>query len=66
MDHMLGPKPPERCDCGSGETPQWAKDAKNIPLAKVCSKCKARKLAGFRPEVLTDPNYEAEEPIDPD
>lgn len=42
----------------------WEKDARGIPLARVCQKCKAKKLAKYRPEVLTDSNYGADEPID--
>lgn len=44
----------------------WEHDARGIPLARVCDKCRQRKLAGYRPEVLTDSNYYADEPIDSD
>jgi hypothetical protein len=44
----------------------WANDARGIPLARVCAKCRAAKLSGYRPEVLTNPNYEADEAIEPD
>jgi hypothetical protein len=33
-------------------------DARGIPLTKVCSLCKEEKLAAYRPEVLTDPQYD--------
>lgn len=49
-----------------GDGSWWEHDARGIPLARVCEKCKKAKLAGYRREVLTDPNYEAEEPIDGD
>ena len=52
------------CPCGSGETSWWENDARGIPLARVCAKCLKEKLAKFRPEVLTDPAYVADEPID--
>jgi hypothetical protein len=44
----------------------WEYDARGIPLAKVCDKCRKEKLRGFRPEVLTDSSYEADEDIDGD
>jgi hypothetical protein len=47
------------CPCGSKEWPWIAYDARNIPLGYMCDKCEKRKLAAFRPEVLTDPNYDA-------
>lgn len=44
----------------------WVNDARGIPLARVCEKCEDEKLAKFRPEVLTDSNYAANEEIEPD
>lgn len=44
----------------------WEHDARGIPLCRVCAKCKKEKLARYRPEVLTDPNYYADEEIDGD
>lgn len=41
-------------------------DARGIYLGRVCRKCVKGFLAKFRPEVLRDPQYEADEPIDPD
>lgn len=41
----------------------WEHDARGIPLRRVCDKCREAKLAEFRPEVLTDSNYAADEPI---
>lgn len=52
------------CHCGSGKPSWWEIDARGIPLARVCDKCKEEKLAKYRPEVLTNPNYEADEPIE--
>jgi hypothetical protein len=54
------------CNCGSGEKSFWVNDARNIPLAKVCRVCKEEKLSKFRPEVITNPNYETCEPIEPE
>ncbi len=52
------------CNCGSGLDSQWVNDARGIPLARVCESCKDGKLSAFRPEVLTDNNYWADEPIE--
>jgi len=54
------------CLCGSGLRSSWAFDARGIALCRVCNKCRDRKLAVYRPEVLTDPNYAADEPIEED
>lgn len=52
------------CPCGSGKESWWENDARGIPLARVCVDCKKEKLNKFRPEVLTDSQYEADEPIE--
>ena len=39
-------------------------DARSIPIGRVCPRCVEAKKATYRPEVLTDPNYEADEPIE--
>lgn len=44
----------------------WVRDARGIPLARVCAECKPDKLKRFRPEVLTNPNYKVDEPIEPE
>jgi len=54
------------CSCGSGEEHRANYDARGIFLTFTCSKCHKRKMSGFRPEVLTDPNYYADEPIEED
>lgn len=54
------------CPCGSGNDSHWRNDARGIPLCRVCPACEERKLAAYRPEVLTDSNYEADEPIEED
>lgn len=58
---MMKPRP---CPCGSGLESRWAKDARGIELARVCPKCQREKLARYRPDVLTDPNYWADEAIE--
>ena len=54
------------CPCGSGLTSGWVNDARGIPLVRCCEKCMDEKLSRYRPEVLSDSNYEADEPIDDD
>jgi hypothetical protein len=54
------------CFCGSGELRRAAFDARGIFLAYVCDACEREKLSGYRPDVLTDPNYWHSEPIDED
>jgi hypothetical protein len=52
--------------CGSGKlwTPQY--DARGIFLTYTCEDCHDRKMAGYRPDVLTDPGYWTDEPIEDD
>ena len=40
------------CPCGSGMMSWWELDGRGIPLCRVCDKCRTRKLAGYRPEIL--------------
>jgi len=49
-----------------GDGSWWENDARGIPLTRVCVKCKKAKLSGYRPEVLSNPNYEADEAIEPE
>jgi hypothetical protein len=66
LDMEVRPEPIRTCLCGSGEVAYWVHDARNIPLAKVCSQCREEKLSHFRDDVLTDPDYPTDEPIEPD
>jgi len=52
------------CPCGSGHNSWWENDARGIPLAKVCARCKDKILNKYRPEVLTNSSYYADEPIE--
>lgn len=54
------------CLCGSSLNSRFYLDARNIPLFRGCTRCAPDKLKRYRPEVLTDPNYEASEPIEGD
>ena len=54
------------CNCGSGLPREAKYDARGIFLTYVCPKCEKDKLAKYRPDVLNNPSYEADEPIEPD
>jgi hypothetical protein len=54
------------CPCGSGLDSYWQNDARGIPLCRTCSKCHDKKMKGYRPDVLSDSNYWADEPIEPE
>lgn len=54
------------CACGSGLMSYWKHDARGIPLCRACPKCWPENQRGYRPEVLTNPNYHADEPIEPE
>jgi hypothetical protein len=56
----------QHCPCGSGYFPGPQYDARGIFLCYTCEKCERKKLAGYRPDVLTDGNYWHDEPIDED
>jgi len=66
LDVEVQPEPVRTCLCGSGEIAYWVHDARNIPLVKVCDQCRDEKLSHYRPEVLSDPNYECDEDVEPD
>lgn len=51
--------------CGADEWARVEHDARGIPLGYACARCRDELLARYRPDVLTDPNYPADEPIEP-
>ena len=55
-----------KCDCGSVLPSIWRFDARGIALMRACNQCWPTKQLRYRPEVLTDPNYWASEPIEPE
>jgi hypothetical protein len=59
-------RPLRECSCGSGEYQEAEYDARGIFLTYACSKCRKERLRRYRPEVLSNPNYETDEPIEPD
>jgi hypothetical protein len=54
------------CRCGSNLPSSWRYDARGIPLCRTCDKCHKTAMARYRPDVLTDSNYWADEPIEED
>ena len=56
----------EECPCDSGLPAEAEFDARGIFLVYACDKCRKEKLSKFRPDVLTDPDYWHDEPIDED
>jgi hypothetical protein len=52
------------CPCGSGKPSRWQFDARGIELCRTCATCHKERMASYRPDVLTDPNYWADEDID--
>jgi DNA-directed RNA polymerase subunit M/transcription elongation factor TFIIS len=41
-------------------------DARGIFITYACDKCWQEEKKKYRPEVLSDPNYECDEPIEPE
>lgn len=50
------------CTCGSGKEGRELYDARGIYCGITCISCK--KEDRYRKEVMTDPNYEADEPFE--
>lgn len=55
-----------KCPCGSGQHPDAQYDARGIFLCYTCDKCEEKQLSRYREDVLTDPGYWHDEPIDED
>jgi hypothetical protein len=56
-----------KCNCGSGLFSWWEYDSQGIELCRVCDKCREKKLAQYRPEILIGYNQEdVNEPIEPE
>lgn len=52
------------CPCGSGLNSSWQYDARGIELCRTCPKCHEEKMSHYRQDVLTNPNYDADEAIE--
>ena len=56
----------DSCQCCSNLPAIIEYDARGIELGFMCEECREKKRSKFRPEVLNDPNYWTDEPIDKD
>ena len=54
------------CRCGAGKPRRELVDARGIFCGFVCDSCEAAKRAEFRPDIFSDPDYPASEPITDD
>lgn len=54
------------CPCGSELPREEQHDARGIFLTFTCDKCHAEKMRRYRPDILRDPAYDADEPIEED
>jgi hypothetical protein len=54
------------CGCGSGLVREAHHDARGIFLCYACLSCEREKLSHYRSDVLTDPDYWHDEPIEED
>lgn len=54
------------CPCGSGKKPWVENDARGIPIGWVCDDCVDKKKNKYRKDIFTNPNYETDEPIEPE
>ena len=52
--------------CNSGLFHEIIYDARGIYVGQVCHRCRAATLAPYRPEIFTDGDYWADEPVDED
>lgn len=52
------------CSCGSGLVREAHHDARGIFLCYACLSCQKEKLSHYRSDVLTDPDYWHDEPIE--
>jgi len=52
------------CACGSLLPRRELADARGIFCAYVCDECEAEKRSRYRPDIFTDPDYPADEPIE--
>jgi hypothetical protein len=55
------------CPCGSGKDSFWQSDARGIPLCRTCDVCHDKKMATYRPEILSGYSQDdVDEPIEED
>lgn len=52
------------CNCGSNKPRRALTDARGIFCTYVCDNCEQEKQSHYRPDVFSDANYWADEPIE--
>ncbi len=53
------------CPCGNSPTYSYPLyDARGIYVARVCDQCEEKKKLSYRPDIFTDSQYWADEPIE--
>jgi len=52
------------CNCGSGKAREELCDARGIFCSYVCPNCEKETRSRYRLDVMTNPSYEADEPIE--
>ena len=57
---------PRECPCGSGKEPDRLYDARGIYCCLYCPDGEKAQKSKYRADVLTNPNYDCDEQIDPD
>ena len=58
--------PDKPCPCGASNQSLEVFDARGIYIGRFCTSCKEDSLRQFRSEVLTNSNYDHDEPIEED
>jgi len=56
----------QTCSCGSGNGSYPVYDARGIYCGRACEECEERLRGKYREEIFENPNYEVEEPIEPE
>ena len=56
----------QECPCGSNQVSQRLFDARGIYCCRICPSCEKQARARYRLDVLTNPNYDCNEPIEPE
>jgi hypothetical protein len=64
MKFAKGKNIEELCLCGSSIPRELIYDARGIYLTSACPECRDEKLKKYRRDVLFDPEYYCDEPID--
>lgn len=57
---------PRDCHCKSGLLDYPVTDARGIFITYACKKCEEEKTSGYRKDIMENPNYWAEEDIEPE